>query len=111
MTDDRTRGERVELHEDRSRYVISVDGETAGFTSFEDRGVQRVFTHTVVKDRFSGRGLGSRLIAAALADTRASGLRVVAVCPFVAAYVRRHHDYDDILDPAVPSLIDGSEPS
>ena len=34
----------------------------------------------------------------ALDATREEGLRIVAVCPYVSAYVKRHHDWDDVLD-------------
>ena len=38
------------------------------------------------------------MVRQALDSTRAEGLRIVAVCPYVAAYVKRHHDWDDVLD-------------
>jgi predicted GNAT family acetyltransferase len=51
-----------------------------------------------------GRGLGSRLVAGALDDIRARGLRAVPLCPFAAAYARRHPEYADLVvpDPATP---------
>ncbi|KZS84517.1 GNAT family N-acetyltransferase [Mycobacterium persicum] len=90
---------------ENKRYEISADGVRAGLTAYvdtADTGGQRIFYHTEVDDRFAGRGLANRLIAAALADTRAAGKRIVAICPFVAAYVDKHDDYDDILDPITP---------
>lgn len=81
-----------------SQYVITVDGARAGFAEFARDDAHVVFTHTVIDDAFSGQGLGTTLVRAALDDVRAQGLRIVALCPFVAAYLRRHHDYDDILD-------------
>lgn len=88
-----------------NRYEISADGVRAGLTAYvdtADTGGQRIFYHTEVDEQFSGRGLANQLIAAALADTRASGRRIVAMCPFVAAYVDKHDDYDHILDPITP---------
>ncbi|EUA15556.1 acetyltransferase family protein [Mycobacterium kansasii 732] len=87
---------------ENKRYEISADGVRAGLTAYVDTGGQRIFYHTEVDEKFSGRGLANQLIAAALADTRASGRRIVAICPFVAAYVDKHNDYDDILDPITP---------
>jgi predicted GNAT family acetyltransferase len=89
----------------RHRYEITTDGEPAGFTVYTDQGDQRIFYHTEIDDRFAGRGLGSKLIVAALADTRASNKRAVAVCPFVARYVKTHHDFDDILAPVTPAAL------
>jgi predicted GNAT family acetyltransferase len=34
--------------------------------------------------------VGDALVEAALKDARSSGLRVVAVCPFVKAYLQKH---------------------
>ena len=63
-----------------------------------------VLVHTDVASSAEGSGVGSALVAGALDDIRARGLRVVPVCPFVAAYVRRHPGYADLVapDPATP---------
>lgn len=87
---------------ERKRYEIGVGGQTAGSARYVDTGNQRIFYRTEVDDKFARHGLGGRLASAALDDTRAAGKRVVALCPFVAAYVDRHEDYDDILDPVTP---------
>ena len=47
------------------------------------------FTHTVVPEQAEGHGIGSKLVAGALADVRRRGLKVVPQCPFVAAYLER----------------------
>jgi hypothetical protein len=48
--------------------------------------------HTEIVPAFKGQGLGARLVAGALEDIRAQGLRVVAVCPYVRAYMRKHSE-------------------
>lgn len=73
-----------------SRYVALLDGHVAGSAFVEVADGEVVFTHTVVEDEFEGRGIGSTLVAAALAEVRESGRTVVARCPFVAAHLRRH---------------------
>lgn len=89
----------------QSRYEISVDGTVAGFAEYLDRDQQRVFFHTEIGEEFGGRGLASTLIREALTDTTQSGLRVVAVCPFVARFVEKHDDFDDQVDPATSDHI------
>jgi predicted GNAT family acetyltransferase len=63
-----------------------------------------VLVHTDVASSAEGSGVGSALVAGALDDIRSRGLRVVPLCPFVAAYIRRHPEYDALvtLDPATP---------
>lgn len=96
----------VERNDAAGRYDITVDGEPAGFTEFVDRGGQRIFPHTELDDRFSGRGLSSILVREALADSRAAGQRVVPVCPLVAHYTRKHADeVGDIVDEATQEIL------
>ncbi|GAA2223842.1 N-acetyltransferase [Herbiconiux moechotypicola] len=83
----------------RHRYRLEVDGRAVGFTGYADVGRQRVFLHTEIDPAEGGKGYASTLIAGALDDVRASGMRAVAICPFVDAYVKKHHDYDDLVDP------------
>ncbi len=47
----------------------------------------------------SGRGLATILVDEALQETRDAGLRIVAVCPMVAAFVKKHDEFDDVVDP------------
>lgn len=87
------------------RYEIAVDGEVAGLTQYLDRGEQRIFFHTEVDDRFAGQGLAGILVHDALAATVASGRRIVPICPYVAKYLQRHHDFDDHVDPVTSEAI------
>ena len=44
-----------------------------------------------------GRGVGSTLVRGALEAIRAKGLKVVAKCPFVAAYMGKHPEFKDLI--------------
>lgn len=81
------------------RYEISIDGVRVGLAAYVDNGERRVFHHTEIDPEFGGRGLGTTLIAAALADTRAAGKRIVPTCSFVAAYAAKHAEYRELVDP------------
>jgi GCN5-related N-acetyl-transferase len=58
-----------------------------------------------VSETAEGTGVGSLLVEQALEDTRKRGLNVVALCPFVASYIRRYPDYADLVeaDPSTPT--------
>src|ERR671928_68068 len=89
MATDKT-GAPTTVTQESDRFSISVDGRKVGFTEFVDRDGQRVFPHTEVLDEFGGRGLATILVGEALQATRDAGLRIVAVCPMVAGYVKKH---------------------
>lgn len=82
---------------EQRRFVISVDGEPAGFATYRLRDDQITFIHTEVAPAFGGRGLGARLAAEALDDARRRGLRVVPNCPFIARFITEHAEYQDLL--------------
>lgn len=84
---------------DRSRFEVTVDGTLAGFAEYDatEPGVVAIL-HTEVFERYEGQGLAGQLAKAALAAVRASGRKVVPLCPYVRAYVRKHApEYDDLL--------------
>ena len=85
----------VRDNETEHRYEILVDGELAGFAAYRVRPDARAFTHTEVF--VEGKGLGSKLAEGALADVRAKGGKIVPLCPFIAAYVKRHPEYEDLV--------------
>jgi predicted GNAT family acetyltransferase len=53
--------------------------------------------HTEVVPAAEGTGVGSQLVAATLEDLRSRGLSIVAICPFVRAYIRRHPEFADLV--------------
>ena len=72
------------------RYEALVDGKLAGFAAFEESGRLTVLTHTEVDPAYKGQGLGNVLVQGALDDLRERGIEYRVICPFVAAYLRRH---------------------
>jgi predicted GNAT family acetyltransferase len=73
-------------------------GETlAGFIEYRLRDNVVAMTHTEIEPQLQEAGLGTRLVADALADTQARGRTVRPYCPFVAAYIREHPEYEDLV--------------
>jgi uncharacterized protein len=94
---------RVVDNADELRYELWAGGTRAGVIAYRREPGTVVLVHTDVEPAFEGHGLGSRLVAGALDDLRTRGLKAVVLCPFAAAYVRRHPEYADLVvaDPAV----------
>jgi uncharacterized protein len=86
------------------RYEALRDGQLVGLIRYRTEPGVVVLVHTEVDEAVEGTGVGSQLVRGALEDLRARGLRLVPVCPFVAAYLRRHPEEADLLgvDPATP---------
>ena len=78
------------------RFELEVDDQLAK-AWYRQQGNVITFTHTDVPDALAGQGVGSRLAKGALDAVRSAGHRVVAICPFIAAYIKKHHEYDDLL--------------
>ena len=90
----------VRDHPERSQWEArlgDLDAPVAGFAAYRREGDRITFTHTVVEPEHEGAGVGSALARAALDDARTAGLRVVPQCPFIAAWIRRHPDYADLV--------------
>jgi len=97
-SDARTESEaRIVDDPEERRYELWVGDELAGVINYEPRPETVVLVHTEIREAFEGRGLGTRLIAGALEDIRARGLKLLPVCPFVRAYLRRHPEDRDLV--------------
>ena len=79
-----------------NRYQVQV-GAYIAFADYQLNGDTITFTHTEVPKELEGGGVGSKLARFALDDSRARGRTVVAECPFIAAYIRRHPEYQDLV--------------
>lgn len=65
----------------------------AGFAGYVRTAELVAFVHTEVDPAFEGRGVGSLLAREGIESVRAEGLRVLAVCPFIAGWMTRHPEY------------------
>jgi uncharacterized protein len=78
------------------RFELAVEGHIAA-TYYQIANGVITFVHTEVPPQLAGKGIGSKLIKGALDQVRSDGLKVVAQCPFVKAYIDKHGEYADLL--------------
>ena len=78
------------------RFEANLDGLLAVAEYRIDDGVIE-FVHTDVPRELEGRGVATLLARTALDYARAEKLAVVARCPFFAAWIRRHAEYQDLV--------------
>ena len=78
------------------RFELAVEGHIAA-TYYQIANGVITFVHTEVPPELGGKGIGAKLIKGALDQVRSEGLKVVAQCPFVKAYIDKHGEYADLL--------------
>lgn len=83
---------KVTNNEQESRYELG-----GAIAAYRREGDALAFTHTEVPVELEGQGIGSRLIRGALDDVRRRGLKVRPLCSFVAGYMERHPETQDLL--------------
>ena len=81
----------------RSEYVATLNGVEAGIIAYQRGDGVIDLQHTVVRPEAEGRGVGSALMRHALDAARQSGERVIPTCPFVAAFLAKYPEYDDVV--------------
>ena len=89
--------EDVRNNEAANRFEVEINGELAQ-TQYIRRGRKIIFTHTEVPPASEGQGVGNALARAALDYAKREGLRVVPLCPFIAAFIKRHKEYQSLVE-------------
>lgn len=87
-------------------YVIQIDGRQVGKAVYHMRGGRHFFVHTEIDSDVGGRGLGRQLVEFALEDVKAKNGTVVPICPFFRAYLKRHPEYDGLIDHEILARIE-----
>ncbi|MEM7490412.1 MAG: GNAT family N-acetyltransferase [Pseudomonadota bacterium] len=84
--------------ESGGRWVLHA-GEYEAEMTYSRMGVGRIIVdHTGVPQALRGSGAGLALAERMVADMRAEGTRVIALCPFVKAQARKHPDWADVVE-------------
>jgi len=88
---------QVENNAAAGRFEAVVDGQLAQ-AQYRRVGERILFTHTEVPEQLEGRGIAAQLARSGLDFARAEALTVVPLCPFIASYIERHPEYQDLLE-------------
>jgi uncharacterized protein len=80
----------------RSRFELVEAGETA-FADYRRDGDRLILPHVEAPPALRGTGAAGRLMEGVLAIARGEGLKVVPVCSYAAAYMRRHKAHHDLI--------------
>jgi predicted GNAT family acetyltransferase len=91
---------------ERNQFQIDLGGGEFAYAKYNLLPGAIRFYHTVVPESHGGQGLGTALIKAGLAAARERGLKVIPICPFFRAFLKKHPEEQDIVDPAHLNLIE-----
>lgn len=89
----------VSRNEEDSRFEAFGAGHLIGYIDYTTDGKVVDLPHTLVFPEFEGQGVGSELARQTLDMIRQidSDIRVTPTCPFIAKWIERHPDYQDML--------------
>ncbi len=82
---------QVSDNQAQSRFELDTDGHVAELV-YHRNGRRLALIHTDVPAELEGRGIGGRLVAAAIDRAAREGLTVVPLCPFARNWLERHAD-------------------
>ena len=82
---------------DQHRFEIDLGDGNLAFAQYVLREGKITFTHTEVPPAHEGQGIGTALVRFALASARERGLKVIPLCSFFAAYIKKHAEEQDLL--------------
>lgn len=80
----------------KHRYEMVIDGALA-FIDYRRTPGLITFVHAEVPPAVGGRGIGSRLARAVLEAARANGDKVIPQCSFVAAFISKNPEFQDLV--------------
>jgi len=84
------------------RFEARRGGTLLGFVEYIPLPGKIIATHTEVRRRFEGQGVGRTLLTGVVEQLRADGRLVQPLCPFFAAFLRDHPEHADVVDPTTP---------
>lgn len=86
----------VTHNENDRRFEAIVDGFTS-YASYVLDGDRMIIDYTFVPPALRGKGLAERVVRATLQEARRRNLRVVPQCSYVAVFIQRHKEFQDLL--------------
>lgn len=86
----------IKHNEAMHRFEV-VEDETLSVLEYRFGDGTLTLTHTGVPESVGGKGIASDLVKHALDLARANRWRVRPDCSYVAAYIKRHPEYQDLV--------------
>ena len=87
----------IDVQHDRvaQQFYVALDGQKA-VLQYRTAPGRMIFVHTEVPEAYQHHGIADQLAHAGLEYARAHDLKVECYCPYVAAYLHRHPEYQSL---------------
>lgn len=79
-----------------NRFETTIDGKLSKLDYIQN-GKNFVITHVGVHPSLRGHGVAGKIVEAGLAYARENSFRVVPMCSYAAAYIRRHPEHAELM--------------
>jgi len=87
-------------NKEKHRFELEVDGQLA-IIEYITSPAAIYLTHTEVAEEIEGKGVASAIIEKTLNYIESENLKLIPLCPLVAAYIKRHPEWERVLDARV----------
>jgi len=88
---------QLKVNEDLKQLELNIDGYAA-FIKYKISGDRLFLIHTEAPIELQGKGAGSAIVEKAMEYAGDKGYKIVPLCPFVRAYLKRHPEWNDLID-------------
>ena len=85
----------VKHNEAEDRFETWIDGQLSKLDYMQD-GNTIVMTHVGVHPEHRGQGVAGKLTEVALEYAKEKSFRVIPMCPYIATYIRRNPQYEEL---------------
>ena len=89
--------EKLEVthNQEEKRFETWIEGYLSKLDYIQD-GKNFVITHVGVSPELRGQGVAGKIVEVGLEYAKENSLRVVPMCSYAAAYIRRHPEYAEL---------------
>jgi len=80
---------------EKKRFETTIDGKLSKLDYLQN-GNNFVITHVGVHPDLRGQGVAGKIVETGIEYARENSFRVVPMCSYAAAYIRRHPEYAEL---------------
>jgi len=80
---------------EKNRFETTIDGKLSKLDYLQN-GNNFVITHVGVHPDLRGQGVAGKIVETGIEYARENSFRVVPMCSYAAAYIRRHPEYAEL---------------